>query len=170
MVAVLRVSSRLFYPNEPLMAGGTFDINLPMKILDEFKEFAVKGSVIDMAVGVVVGAAFGRIVTSFLNDMMMPPLGMLTGGVDFTDHRVILKPAEGAAKAVTVNYGAFLTAVIDFMIVAFAVFMLVKAVNALKRRAPTVPPSPTEKQCSECLMNIPIKAKRCGHCSQPQPV
>ena len=142
-----------------------------MKIVDEFKEFAVKGNVVDMAVGVIIGGAFGKIVSSFLNDVMMPPLGMLTGGVDFTDHRLILKPAEGAAKVVAVNYGAFLTAIVDFVIVAFAVFMLVKAINTLRRQAPAEPPpTPTEKQCPECLMNIPINAKRCGHCAQLQPM
>ena len=137
-----------------------------MKMLDEFKEFAMKGNVVDMAVGVVIGGAFGKIVTSFLNDVMMPPLGMLTGGADFTDHRLTLKAGEGAAKAVTINYGAFITAVVDFSIVAFAVFMLVKAMNSLKRDAPA---APTEKACTECLMNIPLQAKRCGHCAQPQP-
>jgi large conductance mechanosensitive channel len=140
-----------------------------MSVLKEFKEFAMKGNVVDMAVGVVIGGAFGKIVTSFLNDVMMPPLGMLTGGVDFTAHALTLKPAEGAAKAVTLNYGAFITAIIDFAIVAFAVFMLVKAMNAVKREEPAAPPAPTEKQCVECLMNIPIRAKRCGHCAQPQP-
>jgi len=136
-----------------------------MSMLKEFKEFAMKGNVVDMAVGVVIGGAFGKIVTSFLNDVMMPPLGLLTGGVDFTEHRLTLKAAEGAAKAVTVNYGAFITAIVDFTIVAFAVFMLVKAMNAVKREAPP----PTEKKCAECLLDIPIGAKRCGHCSQPQP-
>ena len=137
-----------------------------MSMLKEFKEFAMKGNVVDMAVGVVIGGAFGKIVTSFLNDVMMPPLGLLTGGADFTEHRLTLKSAEGAAKAVTLNYGAFLTAVVDFTIVAFAVFMLVKAMNAVKREAPP----PTEKKCAECLLDIPIGAKRCGHCAQPQPV
>jgi large conductance mechanosensitive channel len=136
-----------------------------MSVIKEFKEFAVKGNVVDMAVGVVIGGAFGKIVSSFLNDVMMPPLGMLTGGADFTDHRLTLKAADGAAKAVTVNYGAFITAVVDFAVVAFAVFILVKAVNTIKREAP---PAPTEKQCAECLMNIPLRAKRCGHCAQPQ--
>ncbi len=136
-------------------------------MLKEFKEFAMKGNVLDMAVGVVIGAAFGRIVSSFLNDVMMPPLGLLTGGADFTEHRLTLKAATDGAKAVTLNYGAFITAVVDFAIVAFAVFMLVKAINALRRREPTAPPAPSEKQCPECLLNIPIRAKRCGHCSQP---
>src|SRR4051794_12715156 len=100
-----------------------------MRLVKEFREFAVKGNVIDMAVGVVIGGAFGRIVTSFLNDIMMPPLGMLTGGVDFTDKRLTLKAAKGAAKAVTVNYGAFVTVIVDFAVVATAVFALVKIVN-----------------------------------------
>ena len=140
-----------------------------MSMVKEFKDFAMKGNVVDMAVGVVIGGAFGKIVSSFLNDVMMPPLGMLTGGVDFTEHKLTLKAAEGATKAVTVNFGAFITAVVDFAIVAFAVFLLVKAMNAVKREEPAAPPAPTEKQCPECLLNIPIRAKRCGHCAQPQP-
>lgn len=140
-----------------------------MSMIKEFKEFAMKGNVVDMAVGVVIGGAFGRIVTSFLNDVMMPPLGILTGGVDFSEHRITLKAATPTAKAVTVNYGSFITAVVDFAIVAFAVFVLVKAMNHLKRDEPAPAPAATEKQCPECLLNIPLKAKRCGHCSQPQP-
>jgi len=140
-----------------------------MSMFKEFKEFAMKGNVVDMSVGVVIGGAFGKIVSSFLNDIMMPPLGMLTGGVDFSDHRITLKAADGAAKAVTVNYGSFITAFVDFAVVAFAVFILVKGMNHLKREAPAAPPAPTEKQCPECLLNIPIKARRCGHCAQPQP-
>lgn len=133
----------------------------------EFKEFAMKGNVLDMAIGVVIGAAFGRIVSSFLNDVMMPPLGLLAGGADFTDYRLVLKAAEGASKAVAINYGAFITTVVDFTIVAFAVFMLVKAINAMRRKEPAAAPAPTEKKCPECLLNIPIDAKRCGHCAQP---
>lgn len=140
-----------------------------MSVVKEFKEFALKGNVIDMAVGVIIGGAFGKIVSSFLNDVVMPPLGMLMGGVDFTDKRLVLKAAEGAGKAVTLNYGAFVTNVIDFTIIAAAVFAAVKAINSLKRAEPAAPPAPTEKACAECLLNIPIKAKRCGHCSQPQP-
>src|SRR5579864_8638564 len=101
-----------------------------MGIIRQFKEFAMKGNVVDMAVGVVIGGAFGKIVSSFLNDVLMPPLGMLTGGMDFSEHKLTLKAAQGAAKAVTVNYGAFLTVMLDFATVAFAVFMLVKAMNA----------------------------------------
>ncbi|MDD5302918.1 MAG: large-conductance mechanosensitive channel protein MscL [Elusimicrobia bacterium] len=136
-------------------------------MLKEFKEFAMRGNVLDMAVGVVIGGAFGKIVTSFLNDVMMPPLGLVTGGADFTEQRVVLKTAAGAAKAVAINYGAFITAVVDFAIVALAVFLLVKMINAMKREAPAAAAEPTEKQCPECLMNVPIKAKRCGHCAQP---
>ncbi len=139
-----------------------------MKIVDEFKEFAIKGNVVDMAVGVIIGGAFGKIVSSFLNDIMMPPLGLLTGGVNFNDQKLVVKAVPGLSQGVTINYGSFITTVLDFVIVAFAVFMLVKAINTLKREEPIAPPAPaTEKQCSECLMNIPIKARRCGHCAQP---
>jgi large conductance mechanosensitive channel len=137
-----------------------------MTILREFKEFAMKGNVVDMAVGVVIGGAFGRIVTSFLNDVLMPPLGLLTGGVNFNDQKLVIPSVIGANRAVTIGYGAFITAVVDFAVVAFAVFALVKAINHLKREAPAAAPAPTEKQCPECLMNIPLAAKRCGHCAQ----
>jgi len=139
-----------------------------MKIIEEFKEFAVKGNVVDMAVGVIIGGAFGKIVSSFLNDIMMPPLGLLTGGVNFNDQKLVIKTVPGLDKGVTINYGAFITTVIDFTIVAFAVFLLVKGINALKRAEPVAPPAPAEKQCAECLLNIPLRAKRCGHCGQPQ--
>lgn len=141
-----------------------------MSVLDEFKKFALKGNVVDMAVGVVIGGAFGKIVTSFLNDMVMPPLGLLMGSVDFSDKQVVLRAAPEGGKAVTLNYGSFLTNVADFLIVAAAVFAAIKMINALKRAEPVAPPEPTEKACPECLLNIPIKAKRCGHCSQAQPV
>lgn len=133
----------------------------------EFKEFAMRGNVVDMAVGVIIGGAFGKVVTSFLNDVVMPPLGMLTGGVDFTDKAVTLKAAAGEAKAVTLNYGAFLTVIVDFVIVAFAIFMMVRLMNTLKKAEPA---APTEKPCPECLMNIPLKAKRCCHCASAVPV
>jgi large conductance mechanosensitive channel len=140
-----------------------------MKIFDEFKEFAVKGNVVDMAVGVIIGGAFGKIVSSFLNDIMMPPLGLLTGGVNFNDQKLVIKSVPGLDKGVTINYGSFITAVVDFTIVAFAVFMLVKGINMLKRSEASAPPPPSEKHCPECLMNIPLNAKRCGHCAQLQP-
>ncbi len=140
-----------------------------MSMFKEFKEFAIKGNVIDMAVGVVIGAAFGKIVSSFLADIVMPPIGLLLGGVDFKDKVLVLKAATGADKAVTLNYGAFATNIVDFVIVAAAVFAAIKMINSLKRAEPAPLPAPTEKQCPECLLNIPIRAKRCGHCTQTQP-
>jgi large conductance mechanosensitive channel len=120
-----------------------------MSVLSEFKAFAVKGNVVDMAVGIIIGAAFGKIVSSFVGDVIMPPLGLLIGGVDFSDLSVILRPAEGAAPAVVLAYGKFIQTVIDFIIVAFAIFMGVKAINRLKReeaKAPTLPPTPTKQE------------------------
>ena len=120
-----------------------------MSILSEFKAFAVKGNVVDMAVGIIIGAAFGKIVTSFVGDVIMPPVGLLIGGVDFTDLAITLKAAEGAAPAVVLAYGKFIQTVIDFLIVAFAIFMGVKAINRLKREeaaAPEAPPAPTKDQ------------------------
>ena len=120
-----------------------------MSILSEFKAFAVKGNVVDMAVGIIIGAAFGKIVTSFVGDVIMPPVGLLIGGVDFTDLAITLKAAEGAAPAVVLSYGKFIQTVLDFVIVAFAIFMGVKAINRLKREeaaAPAEPPAPTKDQ------------------------
>jgi large conductance mechanosensitive channel len=123
-----------------------------MKMLDEFKAFAMKGNVVDMAVGIIIGAAFGKIVASFVNDVIMPPLGLLIGGVNFTDLKIILKAAVGEAPAVTLNYGNFLQVVFDFLIVAFAVFMAIKAMNAAKKKeeaapaAPPAPPAPTKEE------------------------
>lgn len=110
-----------------------------MKILEEFREFAVKGNAMDMAVGIIVGGAFGKVVSSVVNDVLMPPIGLLIGGVNFKDLRLTLKPATDGAAAVTLNYGAFLQTVIDFLIVAWAVFLLVKALNALRRIRPDAP-------------------------------
>jgi large conductance mechanosensitive channel len=120
-----------------------------MSILSEFKTFAVKGNVVDMAVGIIIGAAFGKIVSSFVADMIMPPIGLLIGGVDFSDLVVVLKAAEGDIEAVTLNYGQFLQSILDFVIVAFAIFMGVKVINRLKREeaaAPAKPPVPTQDQ------------------------
>ncbi|PSJ45865.1 large conductance mechanosensitive channel protein MscL [Zobellella taiwanensis] len=113
-----------------------------MSIIKEFREFAVKGNVVDMAVGIIIGAAFGKIVSSLVNDVIMPPLGMLIGGVDFSDLAVVLKEASGDLPAVTLSYGNFLQTVLDFTIVAFAIFMLIKAINRLKRRAEAAPAEP----------------------------
>jgi large conductance mechanosensitive channel len=120
-----------------------------MSVLSEFKAFAVKGNVVDMAVGIIIGAAFGKIVSSFVGDVIMPPLGLLIGGVDFSDLAITLRAAEGNAPAVVLAYGKFIQTVIDFIIVAFAIFMGVKAINRLKReeaKAPTLPPTPTKEE------------------------
>jgi large conductance mechanosensitive channel len=120
-----------------------------MKLVDEFKAFAMKGNVVDMAVGIIIGAAFGKIVSSVVGDIIMPPIGLLIGGVNFTDLKVVLKAATEANPAVTWNYGNFLQVTFDFLIVAFAVFMVIKAINAAKKKeevTPTSPPAPTKDQ------------------------
>ena len=139
-------------------------------MLKEFKEFALRGSVLDLAVGVIIGAAFGKIVTSFVQDILMPPISMLMGGADFTNYLISLNGTHydtlalaKAANAPTINYGLFLNNILDFLIVAFAIFLLVRQVNRMKKQAP--PPLPTQKECPQCLMVIPLNAKKCGHCT-----
>ncbi|MFA5974798.1 MAG: large-conductance mechanosensitive channel protein MscL [Elusimicrobiota bacterium] len=132
-------------------------------MLKEFKAFVMRGNVIDMAVGIIIGAAFGKIVTSLVNDVLMPPIGMLIGGIDFTDLAITLKTGIGTMKPVTIHYGLFINTVIDFVIVAFCIFLIIKAMTALKKQPAA--PAPTEKQCPQCLMLIPLQAKRCGHCT-----
>lgn len=120
-----------------------------MGMLNEFKAFAVKGNVVDMAVGIIIGAAFGKIVSSFVGDVIMPPLGLLIGGVDFSNLAITLKQAQGDAPAVVLAYGKFIQTVIDFIIISFAIFVGVKAINQLKRKeaeAPSAPPAPTRDQ------------------------
>lgn len=145
-------------------------------MLKEFKEFALRGNVVDMAVGIIIGAAFGAIVTSLVNDVIMPPIGLLLGGVDFTNIYLLLRPGDPAAPyaslaeaqaagAVTINYGAFLNTVISFLIVAFVVFLLVRAVNRLRREEEAPPAEPTTKECPYCLSTVPIKATRCAYCT-----
>ena len=137
----------------------------------EFKEFAVKGSVLDMAVGIIIGAAFGKIVTSFVNDILMPPIGLLLGRVDFSNmfislngqHFNTLKEAKDAGAA-TINYGLFINTLFDFALVAFAVFLMVRQINRL-RRAGEVPPPPSTKECPYCISAIPIKATKCPQCT-----
>jgi large conductance mechanosensitive channel len=142
----------------------------------EFKEFAVKGNVMDMAVGIVIGAAFGAIVTSFVSDVIMPPIGLLLGNVDFTNLFMVLKDGKvsapyasladaKAAGAVTMNIGVFINTIITFLIVAFAVFMVVKNINRLKKEEQVPPAAPTTKDCPFCLSAIPIKAVKCSHCT-----
>lgn len=137
----------------------------------EFKEFAMRGNVLDMAVGIIIGAAFGRIITSFVEDILMPPVGLLIGKVDFSGLFLSLTGESYATLAVakeagaaTLNYGLFFNHVINFLIVAFAVFLLIRQVNRLKR-AEAAPAVPTTKDCPQCLMAIPIKATRCAHCT-----
>ena len=145
-------------------------------MLKEFKEFAMRGNVVDMAVGIVIGAAFGTIVKSLVADVLMPPIGLLMGGVDFSNLFIIVKegsvagPFETlanaqAAGAVTINYGVFINTVISFLIVAFAIFMVIKGMNSLKRQEEEAPAEPTEKDCPHCFTSIPIKATRCPHCT-----
>ncbi len=139
-------------------------------MLKEFKEFVMRGNVLDMAVGIIMGAAFGKIVSVFVSDVLMPPIGLLLGSVDFSNLFLNLSAksystlAEAkAAGAATVNYGLFLNTVIDFLIVAFAIFLLIRQVNRL--RAPQVAPVPATKECPYCLSAIAIKATRCPHCT-----
>ncbi|HVO32425.1 MAG TPA: large-conductance mechanosensitive channel protein MscL [Elusimicrobiota bacterium] len=129
----------------------------------EFKAFVMRGNVVDLAVGVIIGAAFGKIISSLVNDVLMPPIGMLVGGIDFSDLVLTLKAPIGSLKPVAIHYGLFINNVIDFFIVAFCVFLVVKGVNTLYKQ-PQAPP-PSEKECPQCMMLIPIEAKRCGHCT-----
>ena len=141
-------------------------------MLREFKEFAMRGNVLDMAVGVIIGAAFGKIVTSLVEDVLMPPLGLLLGKMDFSNLFVSLSgqqfPSLAAAKAAgaaTLNYGLFLNTVLNFAIVAFAIFLLIRQVNRLKRAPAAAPSAPTTRDCPYCLSAIPLKATRCAHCT-----
>ena len=140
----------------------------------EFKEFAIKGNAIDLAVGVIIGAAFGGIVTSLVKDILTPLIGLVTGGLDFSNKFVILKdaptggvfatPADAVkAGAITWNYGNFITLIINFLIVAVCIFMVVRTLNRMKRPSPTA--APVSKDCPYCAMTIPIKATRCPHCT-----
>ena len=130
-----------------------------MSMVKEFKEFAMKGNVVDMAVGIIIGAAFGRIVTSLVNDVLMPPIGILLGGLDFTSFSIVLK--EGVA----IKYGTFINTLLDFVIVAFCIFMMIRAINAMRKKQEAPAAAPTTKNCPECAMEIPVGAKRCGHCT-----
>jgi large conductance mechanosensitive channel len=138
----------------------------------EFREFAMRGNVVDLAVGIIIGAAFGKIVTSLVNDIVMPPIGLLLGRVDFSSLFINLSGqpyaslAEAkAAGAPTINYGVFLNTVIDFVIVAFAIFLLVRFINRLSRQLETTPSAPTTRECPFCLSSIPLRATRCPQCT-----
>lgn len=139
----------------------------------DFKEFIMRGNVVDLAVAVIIGAAFGKIVSSLVNDVLMPPLGLILGNVDFSNLFVNLSSASykslaeaKAAGAATINYGVFLNAVVDFIIVAFVIFLLVRAVSRMRRlQAAPAPAAPATKDCTYCFSSIPIKATRCPHCT-----
>jgi large conductance mechanosensitive channel len=145
-------------------------------MLKEFREFAMRGNVVDMAVGIIIGAAFGKIVSSFVNDVLMPPIGVLLGNVDFSEIYINLSGGDYAslaaakeAGAATINVGVFINSVIDFVIVAFAIFLVIKAMNQMKRKQEAAPeaPAPATKECPQCLSTIPIKATRCAFCTSP---
>ena len=136
-----------------------------MSMMQEFKTFAMRGNVVDLAVGVIIGGAFGKIVSSFVGDVIMPPIGVLLGGVDFSTLGVTIKEAVGTTPAVVMKYGVFINTVIDFLIVAFVIFMVIKAMNSMKKQVPAPVAAPTTKTCPECNMAIPIGAKRCGYCT-----
>ena len=150
-----------------------------MGMIREFKEFAMRGNVLDLAVGIIIGAAFTTIVTSFVNDIIMPPVGVVTGGVDFKDKKIVMAPEQRdpadptkiKKPATELRYGNFINAVINFVIVAFAVFLLVKAVNTATKsvRPPPPPGEPTNKECSMCCSSIPYRAKKCPQCTADLP-
>lgn len=144
-------------------------------MLKEFKEFAMRGSVVDMAIGIILGAAFGQIVSSIVRDVLMPPIGLLLGNVDFTNLFIVLKEGNmpqpyasladaQAAGAVTINFGLFINTVISFLIVAFAIFLLIRGINRMKKKEAITPGVPTTKECPYCFSAIAIKATRCAHC------
>ena len=141
-----------------------------MGMMQEFKEFAVKGNVVDLAVGVIIGGAFGKIVTSFVSDIVMPPLGMVMGKVNFTDLFINLsdKPYDSLkaardAGAPVISYGVFINTMIDFVIIAFVIFMVIKQINRMKKEPAPAPPN--TKDCPHCLSAVPLKATKCGFCT-----
>jgi large conductance mechanosensitive channel len=147
-----------------------------MAVMKEFREFAVKGNVVDMAVGIIIGAAFGAIARSLVEDVIMPPIGMALGGISFENLFIVLQAGTTAppyvtleearaAGAVTINYGIFFNALVSFIIVAFAVFMLVRAINRLRREELAAPAAPTDRPCQFCATPIPLAAVRCPHCT-----
>lgn len=146
-----------------------------MGLIKEFKEFAMRGNVVDMAVGVILGAAFGKIVSCLVSDVLMPPIGQLMGGVNFSDLFILLDKTKGdihslaqarAAGAPVIAYGQFINTILDFLIVAFSVFLMIKLLNSLKRRhAPPPVPAPTTKNCPYCCSTISLRATRCPHCT-----
>ena len=135
-----------------------------MLIVKEFKEFAMRGNVVDMAVGIVIGGAFGKIVSSLVNDVIMPPIGLILGNVDFSKLTIILREKTATAEAVTLNYGLFINTVLDFVIVAFAIFLVIKQMNRLKRKEEVLEVV-TTKDCPRCFSTIALNASRCPNCT-----
>lgn len=149
-------------------------------MLEEYKKFALRGNVVDMAVGIIIGAAFGTVVQSLVNDVLMPPLGLITGNIDFANLFVVLKDgtpeapyatlqAAREAGAVTINLGVFVNAVISFLIVTYAVFLLVRYINRLREPDEGPPPPPSVKKCPHCVSDVPVQATRCPHCTSDLP-
>ena len=145
-------------------------------MIKEFREFAMRGNVVDMAVGIIIGAAFGTVIQSLVADLIMPPIGLLLGNVDFANLFVVLKPGAAAgpylslaaakgAGAVTLNYGIFVNTVISFLTIVFAVFLLIRSINRLRRQEEAAPPEQSTKDCPYCLSIVPVKAVRCSHCT-----
>lgn len=134
-------------------------------MLKEFKEFALKGNVMDMAIGIILGAAFGKIVASFVNDVLMPPIGLALGGVNFSDLGKVLQEAQGETSAVVMKYGAFIQTIIDFLIIGGTVFLVVKLMNNAKKKEAEAEPAPETKECPKCISEISIKATKCAYCA-----
>jgi large conductance mechanosensitive channel len=134
-----------------------------MGMIKEFKEFAIRGNVIDMAVGIIIGSAFGKIVSSLVKDVVMPPIGLLLGDVDFSNLAITLRGKTAEAEAVTIKYGIFINTVLDFIIIAFAIFIVIRQMNRYKKKEEALPV--TTKECPKCYSNIPIKATRCPNCT-----
>ncbi len=149
-------------------------------MLQEFKKFAIRGNVMDMAIGIIIGAAFGAIVTSLVNDVLMPPIGLLLGNVDFSSFYLLLKSGDPVGPYPTINeartagavvlaYGKFINAILSFLIVAFAVFMFVRSFNEMKKKEEEKPAAPTTKDCPYCFTKVPIKATKCSACTSELP-
>lgn len=135
-----------------------------MSLISEFKTFAIRGNVMDMAIGIIIGAAFGKIVNSLVSDIILPPIGLLIGGIDFSFLSIPLKAASADKPEVAIKYGLFLNTIIDFIIVAFSIFLVIKVMNRVRREEPVVA---DKKDCPECCMSIPVQAKKCAHCGTP---
>lgn len=136
-----------------------------MSVLKEFKDFAMRGNVIDMAVGIIIGGAFGKIISSLVNDVIMPPIGLLLGNVDFSQLVITLQDKTAEAEAVTLRYGVFINTTLDLIIVAFVIFLIIKQMNRFKRTGEVTIEASTTKECPKCISTIHIKASRCPNCT-----